>query len=74
MNSRLRYAWLVLVLLGMQRSYAATPVTIYLAGDSTMAQKVATKHPETGWGEYLQQYFDVDEVRVENNARNGRST
>jgi lysophospholipase L1-like esterase/mannose-6-phosphate isomerase-like protein (cupin superfamily) len=74
MNSRLRYAWLVLVLLGMQRSYAATPVTIYLAGDSTMAQKVATKRPETGWGEYLQQYFDVDEVRVENHARNGRST
>ncbi len=39
-----------------------------------MAQKLAERRPETGWGEALQQYFDVDQVRVENHARNGRST
>jgi lysophospholipase L1-like esterase len=52
----------------------APPVTVYLAGDSTMAQKLVTKRPETGWGEAFQQYFDVDQVRIENHARNGRST
>lgn len=50
------------------------PVTVHLVGDSTMAQKVVGKRPETGWGEALQQYFDRDRVRVENHARNGRST
>lgn len=50
------------------------PVTLYLAGDSTMAEKLAEKRPETGWGEYLQSFFDIDAVRVENHARNGRST
>ncbi|MBB4634009.1 rhamnogalacturonan acetylesterase [Longimicrobium terrae] len=50
------------------------PVTLYLAGDSTIAQKLVTRRPETGWGERLQQYFDIDHVRVANLARNGRST
>ena len=49
-------------------------VTIYLAGDSTMAQKLPEKRPETGWGEALQKYFREDKVRVENHAQNGRST
>lgn len=51
-----------------------TPVTIYLAGDSTMAEKLAEKRPETGWGEMLQKYFDVEQVKIENHAQNGRST
>lgn len=50
------------------------PVSLYLAGDSTIAQKLVTKRPETGWGEMLQQHFDIDRVRVQNHARNGRST
>jgi pectinesterase len=50
------------------------PVTLYLAGDSTIAQKLVTRRPETGWGEALQQHFDLDRVRVQNHARNGRST
>ena len=50
------------------------PVTVYIAGDSTAAQKLVTRRPETGWGERLQQYFDIDRVRVQNHARNGRST
>jgi lysophospholipase L1-like esterase len=50
------------------------PVTVYLAGDSTMAPKLAEKRPETGWGEALQACFDPATVRVENRARNGRST
>jgi pectinesterase len=53
---------------------AQTPVTIYLAGDSTMAQKLPEKRPETGWGEALAQFFREHSVRIDNRAKNGRST
>lgn len=55
-------------------AWSKDPIAIYLAGDSTMATKLAEKRPETGWGEYLQQFFDQDDVRIENYARGGRST
>ena len=51
-----------------------TPITVYLAGDSTMAEKTSDKRPETGWGEYLQSRFDESKVKIENHAQNGRST
>ncbi|HEX3086046.1 MAG TPA: GDSL-type esterase/lipase family protein, partial [Pyrinomonadaceae bacterium] len=51
-----------------------SPTVIYLAGDSTLAQKTADKRPETGWGEYLQIQFDETKIRIENHAQNGRST
>ena len=51
-----------------------TPITIFLAGDSTMASKLPEKRPETGWGEMLQMHFDEKKVKVENHAQNGRST
>lgn len=54
--------------------FGQQPITIYLAGDSTMAEKLPTKRPETGWGEFLQSAFDSGHVRVENHAKNGRST
>src|SRR4051812_6263151 len=50
------------------------PITIWIAGDSTAAQKLPEKRPETGWGEMLGQYFRADEVRIANRAMNGRST
>jgi len=50
------------------------PIVVYLAGDSTMAQKTFDKRPETGWGEYLQNQFDPTKIRIENHAQNGRST
>jgi lysophospholipase L1-like esterase len=49
-------------------------ITVYLAGDSTMAQKTSDKRPETGWGEFLQSRFDDSRVKIENHAQNGRST
>lgn len=49
-------------------------VTIYLAGDSTMAQKVPEKRPETGWGEMLGSFFQEGKVTIDNRAQNGRST
>lgn len=50
------------------------PVVVYLAGDSTLAEKKSDKRPETGWGEFLQNHFDESKVRIENHAQNGRST
>jgi len=63
---------LLLLLGGM--GAAKRPVTIYLAGDSTMAEKRPDRRPETGWGEMLQQHFRPGTVRVVNRAMNGRST
>lgn len=50
------------------------PLTIHLAGDSTMAEKLPEKRPETGWGEYLAAQFLPGTVAVDNHAKNGRST
>jgi lysophospholipase L1-like esterase len=55
-------------------SLGQQPITVFLAGDSTMAEKLATKRPETGWGEMLQSSFDPARVKIDNRAQNGRST
>jgi lysophospholipase L1-like esterase len=60
----------VLFATGLLSTFPAPPITVWLAGDSTMAQK----QPETGWGEALQPCFDSSEVRIANRAMNGRST
>jgi lysophospholipase L1-like esterase len=63
------------LLLALAGSAAAKePVVVYLAGDSTMATKLPEKRPETGWGEMLPKFFREGEVRIENHAKNGRST
>jgi lysophospholipase L1-like esterase len=49
-------------------------ITIFMAGDSTMAIKQPDKRPETGWGEVLGRYFKDGTVKIENRAVNGRST
>lgn len=64
----------LILLLASQPVCAAAGITVYLAGDSTMAPKLPDKRPETGWGEALQAWFDSDVVTVDNRARNGRST
>ena len=48
-------------------------ITIYLAGDSTMADKEVKAYPETGWGMPFHAFFDST-VTVNNIAKNGRST
>lgn len=55
-------------------AFAKGPVIIYLAGDSTCANKTEDKRPETGWGEMFQQHFKEGKVRIDNRALNGRST
>ncbi|PTQ97000.1 lysophospholipase L1-like esterase [Mucilaginibacter yixingensis] len=48
-------------------------ITVWLAGDSTMADKQVKEFPETGWGMPFKAFFDST-VTVRNIARNGRST
>lgn len=49
-------------------------VTVFLIGDSTVANKpYRVSNPEKGWGQVLPLYVD-ENVRVENHALNGRST
>ena len=47
--------------------------TLFLCGDSTMANKAPIDAPETGWGMVLPEYF-TEAIRIENHAVNGRST
>jgi lysophospholipase L1-like esterase len=65
---------LVLLAIAIGLLLPAQPITVWLAGDSTMAQKQPDKRPETGWGEALQPCFDSSAVRIANRAMNGRST
>jgi lysophospholipase L1-like esterase len=65
------------VLLGLLALAPLAPpphkTTVYLIGDSTMANKVRATFPETGWGMPLGTFFDTTVV-VDNRAQNGRST
>lgn len=49
-------------------------ITVFMIGDSTMADKNLTGgNPERGWGQMLPGYFSED-IRVDNHAMNGRSS
>jgi lysophospholipase L1-like esterase len=50
-----------------------TRITVYLIGDSTIANKEPKAFPETGWGMPFRYFFDSTVV-VDNRAKNGRST
>ncbi|HEV8216845.1 MAG TPA: rhamnogalacturonan acetylesterase [Gemmatimonadaceae bacterium] len=64
----------VALLLAPSLALAPDPITIWMAGDSTMAEKQPDKRPETGWGESFGRFFRDGEVRIANRAMNGRST
>lgn len=50
-------------------------ITIYMVGDSTMADKPGTpeENPERGWGQLLPAFFQPS-VKIANHAVNGRSS
>lgn len=71
-------AWILLFSIGILCRLPAEPVatgfTLFMIGDSTMADKpLIPPNPERGWGQLLPLYFR-EGVRVENHAVNGRST
>ncbi|HEX2682302.1 MAG TPA: GDSL-type esterase/lipase family protein, partial [Ferruginibacter sp.] len=47
--------------------------TIFMIGDSTMANKPVGDNPEFGWGQLFPNYM-TDDVEIQNHAVNGRST
>lgn len=47
--------------------------TLYIIGDSTGANKLPEKQPESGWGEHLHRYL-TDDIIIDNRAVNGRSS
>ena len=65
----------IFALLMLTMSFSHEPkFTVFMIGDSTMANKDTTGgKQERGWGMVLQQYFD-DGVVVDNHAVNGRSS
>jgi len=72
-SMRVKAALLLILSFGAS-AFGKGLVTVYLAGDSTMARKEPDKRPETGWGEALQKHFDDSKVSIDNRAMNGRST
>ncbi|MBL4630021.1 MAG: rhamnogalacturonan acetylesterase [Paraglaciecola sp.] len=54
-------------------SLSAQQTTVFMAGDSTMSIKEIKDYPETGWGEPFSYFFN-DTIKVDNRAKNGRST
>ena len=64
----------LILLLSSFKSDHDRPVTIFMIGDSTMANKNLTGgNPERGWGQMLPGFLSED-IRVDNHAVNGRST
>jgi len=72
--SRNKRIFLWMLLIGILPLMAQHKITLYMIGDSTMADKQdPDKNPEHGWGQLLPQLFS-GAVKVENHAVNGRST
>ena len=66
--------FLLLALLALLLSASKSKTTIFMIGDSTMANKpYDNEKPERGWGMVLQGFF-TDDIVVDNHAVNGRSS
>lgn len=73
-NKLLLIPALLVVLLTFSFMPADRQITLFMIGDSTMANKpYAGSNPEKGWGQVLGLYFN-DGLLVDNYALNGRST
>jgi lysophospholipase L1-like esterase len=69
-----RIIWIICLIVLIWGCVCPLPdISVYLIGDSTMANKKKEKFPETGWGQVFQDFF-TDRVTVKNHAKNGRSS
>jgi lysophospholipase L1-like esterase len=66
-------AFLAFLVMALMASSTQNKITVYLIGDSTIADKAISAYPETGWGMPFAFMFDST-VTVANHAKNGRST
>ena len=65
---------LLLLLLLSSAAAHASPVRLFIAGDSTAAEYGPERAPQAGWGQALQSYLDPARFEVRNHAKGGRST
>ena len=66
--------YLIIFLLFTAFKNDQSPITIFMIGDSTMANKnIIGGNPERGWGMMLPGFFNGD-IIIDNHAVNGRST
>jgi pectinesterase len=66
--------FLFLIVIGLCAFQSAPVITIFMIGDSTMANKDLTGgNTERGWGEMLPGFFS-EHIVVDNHAMNGRSS
>lgn len=74
MKSKIFLSLLALLLLSSFSTKKDMPVTIFMIGDSTMADRTVEKgNLERGWGQMLSRFFTED-VSIDNHAACGRST
>lgn len=66
-------AFVMLTVLMFTMTSSTKQCTIYMIGDSTMANKDIKKGEERGWGMALQGFF-TENIRVDNHSLNGRSS
>ncbi|WP_435135866.1 rhamnogalacturonan acetylesterase [Formosa sp. A9] len=65
---------LICISIGAFKNIQSKPITIFMIGDSTMANKKNPEtNPEFGWGQVFANYFNAN-ATVENHAVNGRSS
>jgi lysophospholipase L1-like esterase len=67
------FAIIAVCFCGIATNHANELPTIYLVGDSTMANKPRLELPERGWGQLFRERV-LPSAKVENHAVNGRST
>ncbi len=68
------YAMMAIAAVVMMTSASKRPVTLFMVGDSTMADKEELEaSPERGWGQLFPTFLQGNIV-LQNHARNGRST
>ncbi|MCX8473886.1 MAG: rhamnogalacturonan acetylesterase [Sediminibacterium sp.] len=63
----------ILILINIYAFDSPKVITLWLCGDSTMADKQIKSFPETGWGTPFKFFWDSN-IIVKNLAKNGRST
>ena len=70
---RFTYKYILVSIVLLSAVSCSNSPTLYLVGDSTMADKNPKRMPEKGWGQMLSQFFNED-ITIENHAKNGRSS
>jgi len=73
MQNRTRILFLLTSIVFLSFFVPEKKITVWMIGDSTMSVKETKAYPETGWGMPFQYFFDST-VRIQNLAKNGRST